>query len=107
MQRCLDCSSSPIADLASRHAAQGWASKYLISTELELLVTLNAAVFTLNEPDINGITPSQAASWYIEYINPLVSIKFLVVFPNNLKLSSRPLKKHSLQSPTPRLLAKA
>lgn len=31
------------------------------------------AVFTLNEPDANGTTPAQAASWYIEYINPLVS----------------------------------
>ncbi|KAH7929591.1 hypothetical protein BV22DRAFT_1056762 [Leucogyrophana mollusca] len=54
MQRCLDCSSSPIADLASRQAAQGWAT-----------------VFTLNEPDANGTSPSEAASWYIEYINPL------------------------------------
>ncbi len=26
MQRCLDCDSSPISQLASRHAAQGWAS---------------------------------------------------------------------------------
>jgi len=26
MQRCTDCSSSPIADLASRQASQGWAS---------------------------------------------------------------------------------
>jgi hypothetical protein len=57
MQRCLDCSSSPIADLYSRWQTQGWAT-----------------VFSLNEPDINGITPSQAASWYIQYINPL-SIK--------------------------------
>ncbi|KAG2340160.1 hypothetical protein BDR05DRAFT_938085 [Suillus weaverae] len=60
MQRCTDCSSSPIADLASRQAAQGWAT-----------------VFTLNEPDINGITPSQAASWYIQYINPLAIKKAL------------------------------
>lgn len=29
MQRCTDCSSSPIADLASRQAAQGWASSSL------------------------------------------------------------------------------
>ncbi|KAG0704801.1 hypothetical protein DFH29DRAFT_981288 [Suillus ampliporus] len=41
--------------LASLQASQGWAT-----------------VFTLNEPDINSITPSQAASWYIQYINPLV-----------------------------------
>ncbi|OJA21018.1 hypothetical protein AZE42_02351 [Rhizopogon vesiculosus] len=54
MQRCLDCSSSPIADLASRQSSQGWAT-----------------VFTLNEPDINGISASEAASWYIEYVNPL------------------------------------
>jgi hypothetical protein len=60
MQRCTDCSSSPIADLASRQAAQGWAT-----------------VFTLNEPDINGITPSQAASWYIQYVNPLAIKKAL------------------------------
>jgi len=33
---------------------------------------LTTAVFTLNEPDINGITASDAASWYIQYVNPLV-----------------------------------
>ncbi|KAH0839551.1 hypothetical protein J3R83DRAFT_440 [Lanmaoa asiatica] len=60
MQRCTDCSSSPIADLSSRWKAQGWAT-----------------VFTLNEPDINGITASQAASWYIQYINPLTIKKAL------------------------------
>ncbi|KAG9316993.1 glycosyl hydrolase catalytic core-domain-containing protein [Chiua virens] len=54
MQRCTDCSSSPIADLYSRWQSQGWAT-----------------VFTLNEPDVNGITASSAASWYIEYINAL------------------------------------
>jgi hypothetical protein len=54
MQRCLDCDSSPIAQLSARQAAQGWAT-----------------VFSLNEPDINGISPSDAASWYQEYINPL------------------------------------
>jgi hypothetical protein len=32
-------------------------------------------VFTLNEPDINGISASEAASWYIQYINPLVSYR--------------------------------
>jgi len=57
MQRCLDCTSSPVADLYTRWQQQGWAT-----------------VFSLNEPDINGISPSEAASWYIEYINPL-SIK--------------------------------
>ncbi|KAG8218216.1 hypothetical protein J3R82DRAFT_3783 [Butyriboletus roseoflavus] len=60
MQRCLDCSSSPIADLYSRWQSQGWAT-----------------VFTLNEPDINGITASQAAAWYIQYINPLPTKKAL------------------------------
>lgn len=39
----------------------------------ELVLTPRKAVFSLNEPDINGISPSQAASWYIQYINPLVS----------------------------------
>ncbi|EIW80812.1 hypothetical protein CONPUDRAFT_82853 [Coniophora puteana RWD-64-598 SS2] len=60
MQRCTDCTSSPIADLASRQAAQGWAT-----------------VFTLNEPDTNGISASDAASWYIQYINPLAIKKAL------------------------------
>ncbi|KAJ7133297.1 hypothetical protein C8R44DRAFT_697902 [Mycena epipterygia] len=54
MQRCLDCDSSPIADLASRQQQQGFST-----------------LFTLNEPDINGITPQQAATWYIQNINPL------------------------------------
>ncbi|KZP04912.1 glycoside hydrolase family 128 protein [Athelia psychrophila] len=66
MQRCLDCSSSPIADLASRHAAQGWST-----------------VFTLNEPDINGISPSQAASWYKQYINPLAIKKAFPAVTNS------------------------
>ena len=60
MQRCLDCPSSPIAELASRHAAQGWAT-----------------VFSLNEPDINGISPAQAAAFHEQYINPLVTIRIL------------------------------
>ncbi|PIL28892.1 hypothetical protein GSI_08938 [Ganoderma sinense ZZ0214-1] len=54
MQRCLDCDSSPISQLAARQKQQGWAT-----------------VFTLNEPDVNGISPSQAASWYKQNINPL------------------------------------
>ncbi|KAK0466187.1 uncharacterized protein EV420DRAFT_1510434 [Desarmillaria tabescens] len=57
MQRCMDCDSSPIAQLSARHAAQGWAT-----------------VFSLNEPDVSGISASDAAAWYITYINPL-SIK--------------------------------
>ncbi|KAJ7447574.1 hypothetical protein B0H11DRAFT_2335445 [Mycena galericulata] len=60
MQRCLDCSSSPIADLAARQKQLGFAT-----------------VFTLNEPDVNGISPSQAASWYIQNINPLAIKKAL------------------------------
>ncbi|KAJ7447581.1 hypothetical protein B0H11DRAFT_1744793 [Mycena galericulata] len=60
MQRCLDCSSSPIADLAARQRQLGFST-----------------VFTLNEPDINGISPSQAASWYIQNINPLAIKKAL------------------------------
>ncbi|CAE6473044.1 unnamed protein product [Rhizoctonia solani] len=54
MQRCLDCDSSPITQLQTRAAQQGWNT-----------------VFTLNEPDINSITPATAAAWYIQYINPL------------------------------------
>ncbi|KAF8554986.1 hypothetical protein OG21DRAFT_1508275 [Imleria badia] len=54
MQRCLNCSSSPIDELNARWKAQGWET-----------------VFTLNEPDINGISPDDAASWYINNINPL------------------------------------
>ncbi|KAF7332429.1 Glyco-hydro-cc domain-containing protein [Mycena kentingensis (nom. inval.)] len=57
MQRCMDCDSSPIGQLAARQKQVGFAT-----------------VFTLNEPDINGITPAAAAEWYIQHINPL-SIK--------------------------------
>ncbi|PIL28894.1 hypothetical protein GSI_08940 [Ganoderma sinense ZZ0214-1] len=60
MQRCLDCDSSPISQLAARQQQQGWAT-----------------VFSLNEPDINGISPTQAASWYKQYINPLAIKKAL------------------------------
>ncbi|KAJ7747110.1 hypothetical protein DFH07DRAFT_1037235 [Mycena maculata] len=60
MQRCTDCSSSPIADLATRQQQLGFVT-----------------VFTLNEPDVNGITPAEAAAWYIEYINPLAIKKAL------------------------------
>ena len=58
MQRCLDCDSSPVAQLASRAAAQGWAT-----------------VFSLNEPDLPSsdaaTSPSNAAQWYQTNINPL------------------------------------
>ena len=65
MQRCLDCPSSPIADLASRQAAQKWAT-----------------VFSLNEPDINGISPAQAAAFHKQYINPLV----IILFPSHVRV---------------------
>ncbi|PIL28891.1 hypothetical protein GSI_08937 [Ganoderma sinense ZZ0214-1] len=60
MQRCLDCASSPINQLAARQKQQKWNT-----------------VFTLNEPDINGISPSQAASWYKQHINSLPTKKAL------------------------------
>ncbi|KAJ7627279.1 hypothetical protein FB45DRAFT_795437 [Roridomyces roridus] len=60
MQRCLDCTSSPIAQLKARQQQLGFVT-----------------VFTLNEPDINGITPQQAAQWYIQNINPLAIKKAL------------------------------
>ncbi|KAJ7831187.1 hypothetical protein B0H14DRAFT_2805122 [Mycena olivaceomarginata] len=56
MQRCLDCDSSPIAELANRQKQNGFST-----------------LFTLNEPDINGITPQQAADWYKQNINPMRS----------------------------------
>lgn len=34
-------------------------------------------MFTLNEPDINGISPAQAASWYKQHINSLPTKKAL------------------------------
>ncbi|KAF8526933.1 hypothetical protein BU17DRAFT_74049 [Hysterangium stoloniferum] len=66
MQRCLDCASSPINQLASRQATQKWAT-----------------VFTLNEPDINGISPSQAAAWYKQNINPLAIKKAFPAVTNS------------------------
>ncbi|KZT53639.1 glycoside hydrolase family 128 protein [Calocera cornea HHB12733] len=61
MQRCYPtCDSSPVDELYSRWQAQGWAT-----------------VFTINEADINGVTPAEAASWYIQYINPLAIKKAL------------------------------
>ncbi|EUC54300.1 glycoside hydrolase catalytic core protein [Rhizoctonia solani AG-3 Rhs1AP] len=53
-QRCMDCASSPISQLKTRANQQGWNT-----------------VFTLNEPDINDISPEAAAKWYIQHINPL------------------------------------
>ncbi|KAJ7857372.1 hypothetical protein B0H13DRAFT_2672771 [Mycena leptocephala] len=60
MQRCLDCDSSPISKLAARQQ------------ELKF-----STVFTLNEPDLNGISPGQAADWYKQHINPLAIKKAL------------------------------
>lgn len=37
MQRCLDCDSSPVAQLKARQQAQGWASKQIISIRRPLL----------------------------------------------------------------------
>ncbi|KAG9093063.1 hypothetical protein FRC07_011539 [Ceratobasidium sp. 392] len=50
----MDSASSPIGQLKTRAAQQGWNT-----------------VFSLNEPDLNGISPATAANWYIQYINPL------------------------------------
>ncbi|THU85829.1 hypothetical protein K435DRAFT_868898 [Dendrothele bispora CBS 962.96] len=59
-QRCMDCDSSPVAQLRARQAQQGWAT-----------------VFSLNEPDQAGISPSAAADWYVQWINPLAIKKAL------------------------------
>ncbi|KAG8766197.1 hypothetical protein FRC12_007036 [Ceratobasidium sp. 428] len=53
-QATMDSPSSPVGQLKARAEQQGWNT-----------------VFSLNEPDINGISPGAAASWYIKYINPL------------------------------------
>jgi hypothetical protein len=47
MQRCADCDSSPIAQLAARQQQLGFRT-----------------IFTLNEPDQNRITPATAAQWF-------------------------------------------
>ncbi|KAF7299323.1 Glyco-hydro-cc domain-containing protein [Mycena indigotica] len=60
MQRCLDCQSSPISQLQARQ------KQLKFST-----------LFTLNEPDINGISPQTAAAWYKQNINPLAIKKAL------------------------------
>ncbi|KAJ6502649.1 hypothetical protein DFH09DRAFT_1252035 [Mycena vulgaris] len=60
MQRCLDCDSSPIGQLAQRQKELGFST-----------------LFTLNEPDINGISPPQAADWYKQNINPMAIKKAL------------------------------
>ncbi|KAF7299321.1 Glyco-hydro-cc domain-containing protein [Mycena indigotica] len=60
MQRCLDCESSPIAQLQARQKELGFST-----------------LFTLNEPDINNISPQTAAAWYKQNINPLAIKKAL------------------------------
>jgi hypothetical protein len=60
MQRCTDCESSPIGELGARASQQGW-------TDL----------FTLNEPDLNGISPGDAANWYMANINSIPTKKAL------------------------------
>ncbi|QRV80476.1 glycoside hydrolase family 128 protein [Ceratobasidium sp. AG-Ba] len=47
-QATMESSSSPISQLKTRAAQQGWNT-----------------VFSLNKPDLNGISPSTAANWYI------------------------------------------
>ena len=59
-QRCTDCESSPIGQLGARAAEQGWTD-----------------VFTLNEPDLNGISASDAANWYRTHIASLQTKKAL------------------------------
>ncbi|QRW05100.1 glycoside hydrolase family 128 protein [Ceratobasidium sp. AG-Ba] len=53
-QATKDSQSSPISQLQTRAAQQGWNT-----------------VFSLNEPDLNSISPGDAATWYIQNINPL------------------------------------
>ncbi|KAG8740665.1 hypothetical protein FRC10_004075 [Ceratobasidium sp. 414] len=50
----MDCDSSPIAQLPDRAVEQGWDT-----------------ILTLNEPDITGTLPTDAATWYTQHINPL------------------------------------
>ncbi|KAJ7141792.1 hypothetical protein C8R43DRAFT_928438 [Mycena crocata] len=66
MQRCLDCDSSPISQLAQRQKELGFST-----------------LFTLNEPDINGISPPQAADWYKQNINPMAIKKALPAVTNS------------------------
>ncbi|QRV73078.1 glycoside hydrolase family 128 protein [Ceratobasidium sp. AG-Ba] len=53
-QATMDSPSSPVNQLMARAQQQGWNT-----------------VFSLNEPDINGISPAAAADWYVRWINPL------------------------------------
>ena len=54
----------------------------------DVLTSLIIAVFTLNEPDVNSITASSAASWYIQYINPLVRCYRIVLFIQTFDISA-------------------
>ncbi|KAH8928623.1 glycoside hydrolase family 128 protein [Atractiella rhizophila] len=60
MQGCYDCDSSPLSQLQARQQQQGWAT-----------------VFSINEPDLNGYTPTDIANWYKTHINPLAIKKAL------------------------------
>ncbi|KAF8204450.1 hypothetical protein K438DRAFT_1757652 [Mycena galopus ATCC 62051] len=63
MQRCKDCDSSPINHLAARQQQLGFTT-----------------VFTRNEPDAPGsnyVSPSDAANWYKQNVNPLAIKKAL------------------------------
>ncbi|KAH8929586.1 glycoside hydrolase family 128 protein [Atractiella rhizophila] len=66
MQRCLDCDSSPIGQLKARLNDQKWKK-----------------LFTLNEPDINGISPASAATWYKKNITPLKVAKAFPAVTNS------------------------
>ena len=71
MQLSTDCPSSPISQLAARQKQQKWTSKSSTSLSFSVCLRNPTAVFTLNEPDTNGISPSQAATWYKQNIQPL------------------------------------
>ncbi|TFL04933.1 hypothetical protein BDV98DRAFT_523642 [Pterulicium gracile] len=53
-QALLDSAASPIGQLHNRWRQQGWTD-----------------VFSLNEPDLNGISPQRAVDHYLQHINPM------------------------------------
>lgn len=60
MQATRDSGASPIRELHNRWRTQGWTD-----------------VFSLNEPDQNGISPQDAVGWYMQWINPMTIRKGL------------------------------
>ena len=58
--------------LVKRHKAGPVSNPIPPSSIVLMFIVLALAVFSLNEPDISGISPGDAASWYQKYINPLV-----------------------------------